>query len=141
MLLPALLPSWGFFDVVAPSPRVHYQLLDEHLLAACEWREFRPRPSHVSLPTMLCRLLWNAQWNESLFLTSCAERIVQGDRSHSENEILARIARDCRSGANMEITGARNLRFRLVFVHREQQQLIQEVHFISRTESLPDAAV
>ena len=44
LLLPALIPSWRFFDTIAPSPRIEYALLhDPH--AAAAWREFRPRPA------------------------------------------------------------------------------------------------
>ena len=28
LLLPALIPSWRFFDVVAPSPRIEFVLLE-----------------------------------------------------------------------------------------------------------------
>ena len=32
LLLPALIPSWSFFDVIAPSPRIEYALLRSCLL-------------------------------------------------------------------------------------------------------------
>jgi hypothetical protein len=140
LLLPALLPSWNFFDVIGPSPRIHYQWLDEQLQALAEWREFRPRPAHVSLPTLLRRLPWNAPWNETLFLMSCAERIVQDGNARSEAEILTAIVRDWRTGELRAVAHARHVRFRLVFVHRVQQQFVQEVLFESRSVSLPDAA-
>ncbi len=39
-------------------------------------------------------MFWNPEGNESLFLVSCAERIMENYTPHSENEILKRIARD-----------------------------------------------
>ena len=46
---------------------------------------------------MAGRLLWNAQWNESLFLVSLAERLASTPdahtAAHSERELLLRVAR------------------------------------------------
>ena len=78
LLLPALIPSWRFFDVIAPSPRIEFAMLTSPDSAAV-WQAFRPRPARVALSTMLGRLFWNPRWNESLFLVSCAERLVDQD--------------------------------------------------------------
>lgn len=47
---------------------------------------------------MLGRLLWNAEWNENLYLVSLSERLLRADSSaltkaHSERELLLRVAR------------------------------------------------
>jgi hypothetical protein len=102
LLLPALLPSWRFFDSVGPSPRIEY-LLDR--------REFRPPPLMLPVWRMLARLVWNPQRNESLFLTSCAERLMENPTAHSANEISARV------GAP----------WRVVVVRREGEALVREV--------------
>jgi len=34
------------------------------------------------------RMFWNPSWNESLFLVSCAERLLQNPTPHSEDEIM-----------------------------------------------------
>ena len=126
LVLPALIPSWNFFDVIAPSPRVEYALLASPTDAPGAWREFQPRPEHVSLSAMLGRLFWNARWNETLFLVSCAERLIDHPTAHSESEIFARIAADLAPDA-----GAPWLTFRLVFVRREGDTLLSEVLFQS----------
>lgn len=95
LLLPAMIPSWRFFDAVSASPRLDYALLS----APDAWQEFRPRPAVLSMGTMLRRLLWNAPWNESLFLVSLAERLMSTSATaetaaHSQRELLMRVARD-----------------------------------------------
>ena len=132
LILPALIPSWNFFDVIAPSPRIEYQVLDEAGKPRGDWQAFRPRPENISLLTMLRRLIWNPHWNESLFLVSCAERLSQDiTPEHSEREILTRMKRDLQAE-----THAPQFRFRLVFIHREDETLTQEILYTSAPEPL-----
>jgi hypothetical protein len=123
LLLPALVPSWRFFDGIAPSPRVEYALS-----ADGAWQEFRPRPVSVSPFQVMGRLFYNARWNESLFLVSCAERLIEEPSAHSRAEILERIRADLdREGVDHEA-----LRFRLVFVSRADGGGLQkQVLFVS----------
>ncbi len=140
LLLPALLPSWGFFDYIQPSPRIQFQLLNATGQCVQEWQEFRPRPMHLSFATMLRRMLWNAEWNESLFMMSCAERIVEHHTAHSEQEILHCICRDWQQGRLPGPASAVRLQFRLLFVRRQQTQLVHEVRFESQLMDLPAVA-
>ena len=139
LLLPALVPSWNFFDVIAPSPRVEYALMDSASQVPADWREFRPRPQRGSLATMARRLLWNPRWNESLFLVSCAERLVNQPTDHSQDEIFKRIAADLAGGA--EAATDRWLCFRLVFVSLESDEIAREVLFQSVPRRLGEIAV
>ena len=122
LLLPALIPSWRFFDVIAPSPRVEFALLASADDVDAEWREFRPRPARVSIPTMLGRLVWNPRWNETLFLVSCAERLMDQPTAHSEDEIFRRLAADLDAPEPW-------LTFRLVFLERQGETIIREELF------------
>ena len=121
LLLPAIVPSWRFFDGVSASPRLDYAVLNAPDDPAGLWQEFRPRPARLTLWTMLYRLLWNAQWNESLFLVSLAERLVSAAATpatcaHSERELLLRVARHLdRHSAGDPHT---HLQIRLRFVSR-----------------------
>jgi len=127
LLLPALMPSWRFFDVIAPSPRIEFALLENAQEVPQHWQEFRTRPVHLSLGEMLKRLFWNPEWNESLFLVSCAERLMQYPTEHSHQEILKRIvAENARQGE-----GAAYVQFRLVFLHREGAEVQKDVTYIS----------
>ena len=137
LLLPAIIPSWRFFDFIAPSPRVQYTLLPSVDAQPDIWQEFRPRPQNLSIFTMLGRMLWNSRWNESLFLVSCAERLIDYPTSHSEDEIMQRIAGQLiRDMDNTELSSASFLQFRLVFVKRTEDRLEESVLFLSRISPL-----
>lgn len=140
LLLPALIPSWNFFDVIAPSPRIQFSLLNSASESVQQWQEFRPRPARLSFLQMLKRMLWNPKWNESLFMVSCAERIM-GDATqqliqHSENEILKRIENELLHTEATFETAATHLQFRLIFVKRQGTELYEEITFHSRIQPL-----
>ncbi|OYU71644.1 MAG: hypothetical protein CFE28_09395 [Alphaproteobacteria bacterium PA2] len=137
LLLPAIIPSWNFFDVIAPSPRIEIALVRSPDEPPEDWREFRPRPERVSLLAMMWRMIWSPAWNESLFLVSCAERLVQAPTLHSQEEIFRRIAADLRSGAS-EPHDEAWLGFRLAFVRRHDDGLTREVLFQSPLRRLAD---
>ncbi len=140
LLLPAIVPSWRFFDIIAPSPRIEFTLLnaeDDPPLEKREWREFRPCPAHLSFAQMLGHLFWNPWRNESLFLVSCAERILQRPTQHSEDEILKRIMRDLKADPiNPTAQTMTYLQFRLLLIERKGTQLQKNVVFRSRIELL-----
>lgn len=118
LLLPAIVPSWRFFDAVTASPRLDYALLSAPEAPAEPWREFRPRPAVLRPDTMLRRLLWNPQWNESLFLVSLAERLMSATSAetaaHSQRELLLRVARDLDRHAVCNPENYLQIRLRLV---------------------------
>lgn len=136
LLLPALIPSWNFFDWIAPSPRVEYRLASSSNLSdqTSGWREFRPRPASLSGLQIAGRLLFNPRWNESLFVASCAERLVEYPTAHSSEQIFRRIAADL-----IDARATDRLQFRLVFVSRDGEALRREVRYVS--ESRPLAAI
>lgn len=140
LLMPALIPSWNFFDVIAPSPRIEYALRPSSAVPEDGWREFRPRPERLTVAERLRRLAWNPRWNETLFLVSCAERLIQAPTDHSQDEIFARLAADLSAEAGL--TGNEPwLSFRLVFVSREGQELQREVLFQSAPRRLAGGLV
>ncbi|KEJ87753.1 hypothetical protein Z948_218 [Sulfitobacter donghicola DSW-25 = KCTC 12864 = JCM 14565] len=96
---------------------------------SADWHEFHPRPATVGALQMMMRLFWNPDRNEELFVVSCAERIQLQPTAHSINEIRRRILPEIekRSLANPDTY----FQFRLVFVHRDQNDLVQEVVFLS----------
>ena len=131
LLLPALIPSWRFFDRIAPSPRIEFIVLESAWDTSENWQEFRPRPAQFSIVGMAKRIVWNPRWNEQLFLVSCAERLAENPTAHSigqwEQEIWRRIA--AALPFNPE---APFLKFRLVFVSREETHIA----FISEAREL-----
>lgn len=137
LLLPALIPSWNFFDVIAPSPRIQFTLLNEGDDTSHEWHEFRPRPIHISFIQMLKRMFWNPTWNESLYMLSCAERIIEKYTPHSEDEILQRIIKELKNTHEKALLlNATHLQFRLIVVQRKNDQLHEEQTFLSRIQPL-----
>jgi len=135
LLLPALIPSWRFFDAVTPSPRLEFMLLKSPQDPVNDWQEFRPRPAQLSLKCALISMFWNPQWNESLFLVSCAERLVNEPTDHSHEEILKRLRREIAYSSATPY-----LQFRLVFVSRAGTQVKKDVWYISPVHSLEGTA-
>ncbi|UWQ51310.1 hypothetical protein [Leisingera caerulea] len=140
LLLPALMPSWRFFKSVDPSPRVEFRMLAGTSGPPTDWQEFRPRPQRLSPLAVAGRMLWNARWNESLFLVSCAERLTLAPTEHSRQEILRRIAADLQRalppGALLPC-----LQFRLVFLDRgEDGRLVKAVTYQSEPQIMAGAA-
>lgn len=131
LLFPALIPSWNFFDIIAPSPQIQFVLLNAAHTAISDWQVFRPRPQQIKFSQALKQLFWNPQWNESLFLVSCAERIMENYTTHSENEIFDRIQNDLSNQ-----TMATHLQFRLVYTQRIGTELNKEIMFVSRTQEI-----
>jgi len=140
LLAPALIPSWNFFDVIAPSPRIEYALAASPDDANPDWREFRPRPERVPLALMARRLIWNPRWNETLFVVSSAERLVDHPTAHSEDEIFRRIARDLSRQPDADALPAW-LGFRLVFVAREGEAIVRETLFVAEPRRRTDIAI
>lgn len=125
LLLPVIIPSWNFFDVIVPSPRIQFALLNTKEDSAVEWHEFRPRAEKLTLFEMLRRMLWNAKWNESLYLVSCAERLIDYPTRHSEEEIFKRLTAHGLAGE------AQYIQFRLVFIRKENNELLEEICYQS----------
>jgi len=130
LLLPALIPSWRFFEVIAASPRIEIATLQTAQTTPNNWTEIRPKPKRVPFQTMLKRLFWNPYPNESLFLVSCAERMLENPTEHSQQEILKRVI------ANLKHDPAKAalppyLQFRLVFVSRSKTKLQRRVRYTS----------
>lgn len=134
LILPAVVPSWRFFDVIAPSPRIEYRRLRTPDDDSGAWWEFRPRPERVSLAQMIGRLFWNPQWNESLFLVSCAERLLDEPTDHSRDEIFRRIAKGLDPDEN------EFLQFRLVVLSRRGDAVVRDLAYASAPRRLAELA-
>lgn len=133
LLLPALFPSWRFFDVIGPSPRVELCLLDTPEEDSGAWRECRPRPARLGFRDRLTGFFWNARWNETLYLTNCAERFVQGQEEHASREIRRRLRGDLLRAEGGGSGGGvpAFFRFRLVFISRDADKLRRDIAFVS----------
>lgn len=140
LLLPALIPSWNFFDIIAPSPRIDITLLDTSRETPTQWQEFRPRPAHIPFISLLKRLFWNPGWNDNLFLMSCAERLMTNPTEHSCQEIAHRIQVDLNKSL-FSLANKSYFQFRLVFVSRQGAHLETRVTYLSPVFSLSQEAI
>jgi hypothetical protein len=131
LLLPALFPSWRFFDVIAPSPRIELAVVADPDGAVPEsdhvWRACRPTRPRMGIVDYVTAFFWNARWNETLFLATCAERLMQNPSEHSTREIRRRLRRDLTA----EEAAAPCFRFRLVFVSRDAEAVRRDVAYVS----------
>lgn len=128
LIVPVLIPSWNFFDVIVPSPRVEY-VITKNRSKSAQWHEYKPRPEKLSLRELVQRMFWNAQWNESLFLMSCAERLLDYPTKHSEEEIFKRLI--VQLGLHVAESKNKYIQFRLVFIRRENDKLVEEIRYKS----------
>jgi len=53
LMLPVIIPSWNFFDIIVPSPRIQYALLNNKDSKNCTWIEFRPRPDKLPVTSIV----------------------------------------------------------------------------------------
>lgn len=125
LLLPALLPSWRFFDAVGPSPRIEFRLMTRPD-ADTPWQPFRPRPARLGPAQMARRLVWNPLWNETLFMVSCAERLLHHPTHHSLHEIQRRIAATLPPDPALPY-----LQIRLALISRHGAQITRDIAYTS----------
>lgn len=118
LLLPVLIPSWRFFKTIAPSPRIETRVQSD------AWIEDRPLPANVGVGLMLWRLVWNPDWNQRLYLLSCAERLVSTDDPQAAREIWRCLPPE-------------TAQFRLVFHAREGPDIVTAVLYESEARASP----
>ncbi|MEO9819194.1 MAG: hypothetical protein ABJQ34_14880 [Paracoccaceae bacterium] len=133
LLLPALIPSWRFFKSVEASPRIEYRILQDS--SHTEWKTSFERPVSLKAWQFALRLLWNSDWNDHLFMVSCAERLTEHPTQHSIDELNTRISRRI-DGANL----SGSLQFRLLFLSRYEHRLVKEIEYESQPVPLSDIA-
>lgn len=136
-LLPALFPSWRFFDAIGPSPRVEWRLLGPPGSAGSSWQEFRPRLPRLSLLAGVLRLVWNPGWNESLYVMRCAERVLEGETGFPLAELQRRL-RQALDQADANSAPAVAFEFRIMAHRRVGERLVREQAY--RSPALPRAA-
>ena len=132
LLLPALIPSWRFFDWIAPSPRIEFAVTPAMEAEPDCWQLLTNRPIRVPVASAVRRLFYNPKWNDQLYLVSCAERIAQSEDAHSVEQIFRRIESTLPAAST-----DRYVRFRLVFLTRADsasvtsQSVVREVRYVS----------
>jgi hypothetical protein len=138
LLAPIVMPSWRFFDEIAPSPRIEYRLLTSPELPhnnedlSLGWHRLSPIPERLALLAYIGRLFLNPDWNERLFLMSNSERLMQYDSAASYQRLLQASQKDAKTRLFPAPThAALFLQFRLVFISKDQDSLRRDVAFVS----------
>jgi hypothetical protein len=127
LLLPALIPSWRFFDVIGPSPSIEYACLNSEQEQAGEWQEYSIRPQQRSFLQVIGHLFYNADWNQFLYITRCAEKLLEEPSDHSEAEIV----RLLRQSVPAPQARAAFIQFRILLTEREAGGLHTELAYVS----------
>lgn len=132
LLLPALFPSWRFFDVIGPSPKIEYAYLKAEQQQAEQWHEYSRRPDRRTFIQILLCLFYNASWNQYLYITRCAERLLEEPNVHSETEII-RVLRETTPTPQVH---EELLQFRILLTERQGSSLRSELAYVSVPYSL-----
>lgn len=140
LILPIIFPSWRFFSSIGPSPRIQLAFVQHENDEPQDWQDFRPQPARLSLPQSLLRLVWNPQWNEALYINTCAEHLFAEYSPMREREIMQRLLAMLERGDISVDKPMPYLVFRISAVVREQQTISQTVTFISQPASTVGAA-
>jgi hypothetical protein len=119
LLLPILFPSWRFFSSIGPSPRIDVGFVAEESGSPESWNPFRPIPQHITLMQQLIRLFHNPQWNELLYINSCAERLFEGGDVFYREEIAQRLLRSIALGEVVPPANAKFMQFRIRAIYSE----------------------
>ncbi len=119
LLLPILFPSWRFFSSIGPSPRIDVGFIAEAGGAPESWIPFRPIPSKIMFTQQIIRLFHNPQWNELLYMNSCAERLFEGGDVFYREEIAQRLLKSIELGEIVSPANARFMQFRIRAIYSE----------------------
>ncbi|WP_148087098.1 hypothetical protein [Pacificibacter maritimus] len=95
-----------------------------------DWQEFRPRATQLTSSAVIKRLLWNPHWNETLFLVTCAERLISAPSQHSIDEINTRLLRQL-TATPRPPAPSQYLYFRLAFWERQGIELTKTIEYVS----------
>jgi hypothetical protein len=86
---------------------------------------------------MIRRIFWNPRWNESLYMATCAEKLLENFSHMHEDELLTRLGVAIANGETGDkIAAPAWLIFRIVVFKRESELIVQQVGFISSPRRL-----
>lgn len=125
LLLPVLVPSWRFFDVIAASPRIDYGWSDAVSVEPVHWHPFCPPPAVLGFGQQLCGLVWNPNRNAALYLVSCGDRVVHGGDAFALAEIRSALLRA--AGQGELVKDGLQLHLRIRSVERQDTAMMEEV--------------
>ncbi len=133
LVMPIFMPSWQFFNEIAPSARIEFSCHTQEDMGVHQWQELQLRPEKLHFVDNIKRIFFNPDWNYALYIMNCAEKQIIKPSQHNENEIFTAIKNylpaESKSKANF-------LKFRLVFVSKGERGLKRNVLFESQLEKI-----
>lgn len=133
LILPVLFPSWRFFSSIGPSPRIEVGFAAELAGTPLEFLPAFPLPEKVSPLSSIVRLLHNPEWNERLYINTCAEHLFEAPSEFHEQQIAQRLLIAIQSGKIIAPESARHMVFRIRTYAIDEGQVQEDVIFISRS--------
>jgi hypothetical protein len=121
LFLPIIFPSWRFFSSIGPSPRIEFGFSASPEQLPLAWHRYSPLPDSLPWRDYLRRLVYNPEWNELLFINSCAERLLEGEGNESfyREEIARRLLGAINRGEISVPSNTSFLYFRIRAVYSE----------------------
>lgn len=138
-LLPILFPSWRFFSSIGASPRVEFGFAADINQPPAAWMLFRRLPARVGFWRGLGRLLHNPQWNECLYVNTCAEHLFDAPSAFREQEIARILLKAIAAGDYVVPQDARFVIYRIRAVVRDEVNstvIRNEVAFVAQPLAL-----
>lgn len=112
-----------------------------------KWIPFRPIPVRFTLTQHLIRLFYNPDWNELLYINTCAERLFEGGDKFYIQEIANRLLHAIQCGEVVHTCDAKFMYFRIRATYSEDTvadqmgQITDEVFLQSHAYALNVAKV
>lgn len=141
LFLPIIFPSWRFFSSIGPSPRIEVGFVADKNSEPQEWLRFRPLPKRINFTLGLQRLFHNPQWNERLYINTCAEHLFEEFSEFREREIGQRLVAATLRKEIVADDKFHYLVFRIRAIESEVEQVRDDVVFVSRPFALRDVGV
>jgi hypothetical protein len=139
-ILPILFPSWRFFSHIAPSPRIELGFITAKLAQPKNWVAFRPLPQQLGLTKSLLHLFHSPQWNELLYINSCAEYLLDGVDEFRVQEIGRRLVNAIYRGEIAAESASYGVVFRIRVLTMQDGQRHDEIVFVSQSFVLKEAS-
>lgn len=126
------MPSWQFFNEVAPSPRIEFAVLDTKDQEISQWQDLVSRKQEYKISDFFKSIFFNPEWNQKLYLINCAEKIVISQSKHAVKEIFKAILE------KLKLEGDKFVCFRLVFISKKSEGFREDILYQSSTKQVQE---
>jgi hypothetical protein len=145
LLLPAVFPSWRFFSSIGPSPRIEIAFTSADTSLLSNWQPVNQLPKKMNFVGGMLRLLHNPDWNEYLYMNTCAERIMEQNTAFYVDDIAKRLIAATEAGKLVDARTNQMLMFRIRAITNDNLagdelaigNVSDEVVFVSQPYALP----